>query len=73
MPTLQNFATWTEVIDHVRAEYPLFYQAPMDYRPVLVSAVIRKDGKLRVYPALSDADPFTADVAHLDRFRKNAR
>jgi hypothetical protein len=68
--TFETFGTWSELVDCVRGEYKLFYQAPMDYKPHLVTATIRKDGKLRVYPCLSDADPFTADVAHLERFRR---
>jgi hypothetical protein len=67
---MRTFATWTELLAHVSSDYSLYYQAPMDYRPVLVSATVRKDGRLRVSPVYSDADPFTADVAHLPRFRK---
>ena len=65
-----TFDSWTQLTDHVRAEYALYYHAPMDYRPARVSAVIRKDGKLRVSPIYSDADPFTADQGHLSRFKR---
>jgi hypothetical protein len=65
-----TFTSWPELLDHVAADYRLYYHAPMDYRPALVTATVRKDGKLRVTPVYSDADPFTADVAHLPRFRK---
>jgi len=71
--TFTGFTTWVELIDHVRAGYPLWYQAPLDYRPVLVTAVIRKDGQLRVTPPYSNADPFTADQGHLPRFRQEAQ
>ena len=70
---LQPFETFAQLIDHVRAGYQLFYQAPLDYRAALVSAVIRKDGNLRVYPIYRDADPFTADPGHLPRFRRKSR
>jgi hypothetical protein len=67
----ESFVSWEGLLDHVSAGYELFYQAPMDYRPARVSAVIRKDGKLRVMPHWSsDADPFTADVDHLSRFKR---
>lgn len=68
--TFQSFSTWAELLDHISGEYPLFYHAPLDFRPRRVSAVARRDGKLRVYPLTNEADPFTADSAHLDRFRK---
>lgn len=70
--TFQSFASWTELLDHITAGYSLWYHAPLDFRPRRVSAVVRKDGKLRVYPSTTDADPFTADTAHLDRFRQLA-
>ena len=66
----EPFTSWAQLIDHVRAGYPLYYHAPMDYRPSIVQATIRKDGKIRVSPTFSDADPFTADMGHLDRFRR---
>jgi hypothetical protein len=73
MAHFESFADWAQLTDHVRAGYRLFYQAPLDYRPVLVTAVIRKDGKLRVTPPYSNADPFTADNGHLTRFRREAK
>jgi hypothetical protein len=68
-----RFDTWAELLDHISAGYPLWYQAPLDYRPAQVTAVMRKDGKLRVYPTYADADPFTADAVHLERFRKGVK
>ena len=65
------FETWAQLLDHVRAGYRLLYQAPLDFQPVTVTAVIRKDGKLRVVAPFSDADPFTADAGHLSRFRRS--
>lgn len=70
--TLTGFTTWAQLIDHVRADYPLYYHAPMDVRASQVTADVRRDGKLRVTPHWSHgADPFTADVGHLDRFRRD--
>lgn len=69
--TFTAFENWRQLQDHVRAGYSLWYQGPMDYRPVIVTAVVRRDGKLRVSPVYTDADPFTADDAHLTRFRRN--
>lgn len=67
----QSFASWFELLDHVHAGYTLYYHAPLDFTPRRVTAVVRKDGQLRVTPYwASNADPFNADRAHLDRFRK---
>ncbi len=68
-----RFETWAQLLDHVRAGYRLHYQAPMDVRPILVTAVIRQDGSLRVTAPYSDVDPFTADGRHLDRFRRDPK
>ena len=63
-----TFESWAQLIDHIRAGYQLWYHAPLDYRPQLVTAVVRRDGKLRVAPVYSNADSFTADTGHLSRF-----
>lgn len=69
---LATFSTWAQLLDHVKADYPLWYQAPLDVRASRVEAHIRRDGKLRVSPNWSsDADPFTADEGHLERFRRD--
>lgn len=65
-----GFTSWAHLLDAVGAGYTLYYQAPMDYRPSVVQVTLRRDGKLRVTPVFTDADPFTADTAHLTRFRK---
>ena len=65
-----KYETWQQLLGAIAAGYKIHYQAPMDYRPHLVSVVVRKDGKLRVTPIYSDADPFTADKDHFDRFRR---
>jgi hypothetical protein len=71
MSTYETFASWAQLLDHVSAGYKLYYHAPMDYTAHVVNVVIRKDGKLRVYPLSNAADPFTADTAHLPRFRRH--
>lgn len=72
MSDLMEFRDWAQLIAHIRAEYALWYQAPMDIRPALVTAIIRKDGKLRVTSWHPDFVNFTADPGHLSRFRRHA-
>lgn len=49
---------------------PIYYHAPMDFRPRKVTiARVYKNGKIRIAKPSADSDPFTADAAHLDRFR----
>lgn len=71
--TFVPFATWADLLDAIAGDYTIYYQAPLDYRPSVVGCVVRKDGKVRVTPVYGDADPFTADVAHLTRFRRHDR
>lgn len=68
----ESFWDWAQLIDHVRAEYPLWYHASTDVQPIMVSATVRSDGKLRISSWRDSFDPFTADAKHLDRFRRNA-
>jgi esterase/lipase superfamily enzyme len=63
-----GFASWEDVQAAVSRGVRLYYHAPMDYRPARVTCVLKKTNKVRVLPPTSDADPFTADVRHLDRF-----
>lgn len=72
--TFRQFDTWAQVIAHVFDNKPIWYQAPLDVRPVPVTAyVIVKTGKytrkVRVIPPSSDADSFWADAGHLERFK----
>ena len=69
MAEFNTFVTWSGVLGHVRAGGAIYYQAPLDFRPVLVRCHAFKNGKIRVYPPTRDADPFTADSGHLDRFK----
>jgi hypothetical protein len=65
------FDSWTAVLDHVNASYLTWYWAPLDPRPMMVQCHVRRDGTIRVIPPRgSDADPFTADHGHLERFRR---
>lgn len=70
MAPFVTFSTWGELLDAIAAEYTLYYQGPMDYRPHVVQTVLRRDGKVRVIPVFADADPFTADAGHLGRFKE---
>lgn len=67
----EAFATWDELLDHVHAQRHVFYLAPMDSAPrsVLVERMY-KNGKVRINPLSNQADKFTADAGHLDRFRR---
>lgn len=67
----QTFDTWRDVLVHVIAGSPIYYQAPLDARPVLVRVQLTRGNKVRVFPPSTDCDPFTADAGHLDRFRHN--
>jgi len=51
----------------------VWYKAPLEMSPHLVRVVkIFKNGKVRIDPGHKFADPFTADVGHLDRFGRKA-
>lgn len=67
--TFTRFETWDAVVSHVAAGLPIYYHAPMDVRPVWVRCEVRARQRIRVFPPSPDADPFTADASHLDRFR----
>lgn len=65
-----SFASWQDVLLHVRKALPTYYQAPLDPKPVRVTATLRRGQKVHVVPpSLSGADPFIADAGHLERFR----
>lgn len=55
-----------------RMGLPLWYQAPMDARPTRLGGSVQykiRKTTIRIIPPKHDADPFTADKGHLDRFR----
>lgn len=65
-----QFSSWDQVLAHARAGLPLWYHAPMDLHARRIRIVrVFKNGKIRIDPMSSDADNFTADAGHLDRFR----
>lgn len=69
----ETFPSWKDVLEHVRAGKPVYYHAPFDIRPVLVSATAEPQGRtVRITPPTRDADPFTADAGHLERFKRIA-
>lgn len=75
--TFATFATWPELLDYIAVRHTVYYQVPLDYRPVLVSVKVRKDGRVRITPPYADLRAgFTADESHLSRFHRidyNAR
>lgn len=70
---LIKFGSWAEVLDHARRGGLLWYHAPLDLRATTVRVVkVFKNGKIKIDPG-AGADAFTADVGHLDRFRRQAQ
>lgn len=74
---LVKFDTWQEVLEHVRAQKPVWYQAPLDRTPMRLSykvpehyGVRIQGNAVRIQPPKYAADPFRADDRHLDRFRR---
>lgn len=76
-PILVSFSAWWQVVVMAREGRPLWYQGPLDARPVRISATCKPHGRtVRVEPfgtwrrGERPFDPFTADASHLDRFRR---
>lgn len=68
MSEFVGFTFWTEVLTGAQRGSRLWYQAPLDSRPVPVYATkVYKNGKLRIR---GGEITFTADSVHLDRFRR---
>jgi hypothetical protein len=65
---MNKFASWDDVLAHVASGKVVYYQAPMNWRPVYVVSARVKGKKIRI-GAQGDSDAFTADDGHLDRFR----
>lgn len=66
-----TFATWADLLAHLRANGRVRYHAPLDVVPCSVIVTrIYKNGKLRILPLSNQAGPFTADSRHLPRFRR---
>lgn len=68
--TFATFAQWGDVLDYAREYRPLYYQAPLDVRPVRIEYRVTRRATIRVFPFAQCADPFIADRAHLERFRR---
>jgi hypothetical protein len=70
MSPFETFSTWSALLDAIDSGKRIYYQAPLDYQAHAVKVRILDNGKVRVTPpAYSDADSFTADVFHLERFK----
>ena len=66
-----TFATWSEVLKFIENGGWLWYHAPLDMRPTSVRVVkVYKNGKIKIDPMTSGADPFIADSGHLSRMRR---
>ncbi len=74
MSAFESFPSWSALVGAVARGERIFYHAPLDARPVLVRCELRgrnpRTFKVRVFPPSRDADPFTADTGHLDRFKR---
>lgn len=65
----RKFSSWSEVVDAAKRGARLWYHAPLDRNPVRVQIDrVFKNGKIRIAKPSRDADAFTADAGHLDRF-----
>ncbi|HEY5550474.1 MAG TPA: hypothetical protein VIK52_01195 [Opitutaceae bacterium] len=73
----QAFGTWEQVLAFAKLGGDMRYQAPLDTYARRISAKsgaytrYRVNGsKIRITPPKHEADAFTADAGHLDRFYK---
>jgi len=70
-----NFETWADVFAAAHRGEQLYYQAPMDYKPVAIKVQLPplelRQGCLRVL-GNANFDSFTADKSHLPRFKQKA-
>lgn len=65
---LTGFESWDAVLWYVgNRDGRVWYHAPLDRHPRGIGVERLPGGKLRCDPG-TDADPFTADAGHLDRF-----
>lgn len=75
---LRQFACWADVLAHVSGGKAVYYQGPLDHRPVgpfrLKNHTLEvRDNTLRFVPwSAMETDPFIADDAHLSRIWKEA-
>lgn len=67
--TWKPFSSWDEVLAAARRGDWLAYQAPLDRQPRSIHVdKVYKNGRVRIDPLSNQADKFTADKGHLDRF-----
>lgn len=71
-PSFIPFESWPDVVDAAYRALrgaQLWYWAPLDLAPRLIQVVrVYKNGGIRINPVSTQADNFTADKMHLDRF-----
>jgi hypothetical protein len=61
-------SAWDKILEHVRAHGFVYYQAPLDPKPVRCPAYVRGNGRrIRIKPLARDVDAFWADSGHEDR------
>jgi hypothetical protein len=70
-----HFPNWRAVLEYAAAGGPLYYHAPLDFRPVKLWDYKVRARTLRIWPhgsrgrgRMRTHDPFTADKGHLNRF-----
>ena len=75
----KGFDTWKEVLAFAKECKPgqLFYHAPLNIEPVALLKYEVRARTIRIWPPgstgrgrMRTSDPFTADVNHFDRFRR---
>lgn len=80
----RSFASWAEVLEHVKTERVVWYQAPLSWRPSSCKAVAGPaehhepgggmttipEGALLMLPAPQEGDPFFCREERLAMFRR---
>ena len=69
--SFEPFRSWADVLAYVQRHGAIYYQAPLDWRPVLVRA--SAEDVVKIEPDPANADPFNADILHLDRFKRKVK
>ena len=69
-----GFSSWSDVLSAARRGDRLWYGAPLDRHPISIMVKkVYKNGKIRIDPMSNQADDFTADAGHLNRFFRRDR
>ncbi len=67
----EGFSSWADVLTAARRGDRLWYKPPMDRYPKSIHVIkVFKNGSIRIDPLSNQADKFTANRGHLDRFRR---